>query len=68
MGRITQMATGINTSSSKLKISYIIYFDDVRQEVANEDGTIWVQNTVPANTPVFSTQRTLLAVEYGGEE
>lgn len=48
--------------------SILTYFDDVKQEVANEDGTIWVQNTVPANTPVFSTQRTLLAVEYGGEE
>lgn len=48
--------------------SILTYFDDVRQEVANENGVVWVQNTVPANTPVFSTQRTLLAVEYGGEE
>jgi hypothetical protein len=48
--------------------SILTYFDDVRQEVPNENGTVWIQNTVPANTPVFSTQRTLLAVEYGGEE
>ena len=48
--------------------SILTYFDDIRQEVANEDGIIWVQNTVDAKTPVFSTQRTLLSVEYGGEE
>jgi hypothetical protein len=48
--------------------SILTYFDDIKQEVANEDGIIYVQNTVPASTSVFSTQRTLLAVEYGGEE
>ena len=48
--------------------SVLVYFDDIKQEVANENGQIWIQNQVDVKTPVFSTQRTLLSVEYGGVE
>lgn len=48
--------------------SVLTYFDDIRMEVANQNGQIWIQNTVNSKTPVFSTQRTLLAVDYGGEK
>ena len=48
--------------------SVLSYFDDIYMEVKNNDGIIWVRNEVEAETELFGVQRTLLDIEYGGEE
>lgn len=48
--------------------SVLTYFDDVKMEVENDDGVIWIENTVNSSTPLFSTQYSLLDIEYGGVE
>lgn len=48
--------------------SVLSYFDDVYMEVMNNNGVIWVQNTVDNETKVFGSQYSYLDVEYGGVE
>lgn len=48
--------------------STLIYFDDIRMEVENEEGLLWIQNTVDAKTKLFGTQYSVLDLQYGGVE
>lgn len=48
--------------------SVLTYFDDVKMEVENNNGIIWIENTVDSKTPVFGAQYSSLNVEYGGVE
>lgn len=48
--------------------SVLSYFDDIYMEVPNNNGVIWVQNSVDQNTKVFGTQYSTLDVTYGGVE
>lgn len=48
--------------------SVLTYFDDIKMEIDNEDGVIWIENTVDSKTEVFGTQYTLLNMDYGGVE
>lgn len=50
------------------KGSVLTYFDDIKMEVENEDGIIWIENSVDPKTPVFGSQYSILNVEYGGVE
>lgn len=46
--------------------SVLSYFDDIYMEVTNDDGAIWIQNAVDADTPLFNKQYSLLDVKCGG--
>lgn len=48
--------------------SVLSYFDDIYMEVMNNNGVIWVQDTVDNETPVFGSQYSYLDIEYGGVE
>ena len=48
--------------------SVLTYFDDISMEVENDEGVIWIENTVDSKTPLFSTQYSVLDIEYGGVE
>lgn len=46
----------------------LIYFDDVRMEVENNDGLLWIENTIDVKTKLFGTQYSVLDISYGGVE
>lgn len=48
--------------------SVLTYFDDVKMEVENDDGVIWIENSVDGKTSLFGAQYSLLNMEYGGVE
>lgn len=48
--------------------SVLSYFDDIYMEVPNNNGVIWVQNSVATDTKVFGNQLSLLDISYGGVE
>ncbi|MEG2018063.1 MAG: hypothetical protein RR128_06335 [Clostridium sp.] len=48
--------------------STLIYFDEIRMEVANNFGLLWIENTVDPKTSLFGTQYSLLEIEFGGVE
>ena len=48
--------------------SVLTYFDDVKMEVENDDGVIWIENSVDSTTSLFGAQYSLLNMEYGGVE
>lgn len=48
--------------------SVLTYFDDIRMEVENDNGVIWIDNQVDAKTGVYNLQYSLLDVSYGGVE
>lgn len=48
--------------------SVLTYFDDIKMEVENENGVIWIENTVDAKTPLFSSQYSILDMKFGGVE
>ena len=37
-------------------------------EVENDDGVIWIENSVDGKTSLFGAQYSLLNMEYGGVE
>lgn len=44
----------------------LIYFDDIKMEVENENGILWIDNTVNPRTGVTGSQYTILKVDFGG--
>lgn len=46
--------------------SVLTYFDDIKMEVENDNGIIWIQNQVDNKTPAFGTQLSIFNISYGG--
>lgn len=46
--------------------SILIYFDDIRMEVPNVNGLVWIDNSVNLDTKVFGVQYSIFDVRYGG--
>jgi hypothetical protein len=47
--------------------SVLIYFDDIRMEVPNDNGKIWIKDTINKDTKVYGRQQSVFRLEYGGE-
>jgi hypothetical protein len=47
--------------------SILIYFDDIKMEVPNNNGLVWIQDTINKDTKLFGRQYSVFKLEYGGE-
>lgn len=48
--------------------SILTYFDDIKMEIENNDGVVWIENTIASDTGLYATQYSILNVAYGGVE
>ena len=46
--------------------SILVYFDEIKMEVDNNNGLLWIDNSISLSTPAFGEQYSILKLEYGG--